>query len=66
MTEIEYKVTLDKDPEVDIKNGLLIAFDRETDAVTKYAYADILQGQKEYDLPSMDKRRIDGIYLKIN
>lgn len=57
-------VVLEKVPAEDIKDGLLVVFEEETETETKYAYTDINIGQTEYELPK-DRRTIKGIYMKI-
>ncbi len=52
-------------PNKDVLSGIMVVFDSETKYETRYAYADIKQGQRYYSFP-IDARRIAGIYIKLN
>ena len=59
-------IVLGGNPTEDIKDGLLVVFDRDAIDVTKYAYADIKKNQQSYPLPDdLHQRTIVAVYKKI-
>ena len=57
------KIDIGFAPPKNIQNGLLALFDRDTKTEKDYAFADVIKGQRKYDLPK-DKRKLRGIFLK--
>ena len=67
MEEIEIvknQIKLEKAPDRDVCNGLLVEYDRKTETLGEFATADILEGQQIYPLDQNDNRKVINIYLK--
>ena len=58
------RIILKKIPIENQTKGLMIIFEGDTQIATRFAFADIIKGQQEYEFPK-DSREIEGVYQKI-